>query len=88
MVFYSILIGLNILAVSYTGIRFIAALASGVFHLTIGFLHIYRLVHPFHFEVFGYNWPIGASLREVFIVFPMGLACIAVAVYVAKNKAV
>lgn len=76
MLFYSVLICLDILAVSFAKIRFIAALSSGVFHLTIGFIHVYRLIHLFHFEVFGYNWSMGASLREVLIVIPMGLACV------------
>lgn len=86
MLFYSILIFLNIFSVSYINIRFIAALCSGILHLTLGFVHISRLLNPFPFEVFGYEWSMGSSIREIIIVFPFGISCIAVAIIVSRKK--
>lgn len=86
LVVYSILIGLNVLAVGIPNIRITSALASGLLHLAIGSLHIYRLWSPFAFEVFGYEWSLGASLREVFIVVPFGILCLLVASPVVRRK--
>lgn len=41
--------------------------------------HYHRLESPFRFEVIGWPWPLGASLREVGLVIGFGLACLAVA---------
>ena len=79
---YTILIGINLLAISSLPWRRSAALLSGLLHLSIGSLHIYRLVSPFRFEVFGYTWPQGASLREAIIVIPFGILCL----WVARQK--
>ena len=79
LVVYSTLIGLNVLAVGITKFRVSTALVSGLLHLVIGSLHIYRLWSPFTFEVFGYEWSLGASLREVLIVVPFGILCLVVA---------
>ena len=84
MLIYSLLIISNLISISYVRIRFIAALLSGVLHLTFGFIHISRLLNPFRFEVFGYTWSTGSSLREILFVFPFGIICIAVAI--ATNK--
>ena len=84
MVLYSIPISLNLIAISYSKVRFIAALSSGILHLTLGIFHIIRLIDPFTFKVFGFDWSINASLREILIVIPSGLACIIVAL--ALNK--
>jgi hypothetical protein len=87
MVVYSALVVLNILAVTKLGLRPIAALASGLLHLTLGTLHIARLIHPFRSEVLGHPWPLASSLREVLIVVPFGLACLAVAYVTRRTRA-
>lgn len=83
---YSILIGLSVLAVGIPNVRITSALASGLLHLAIGSLHIYRLWSPFTFEVFGYEWSLGASLREVFFVFPFGILCLYIAAVLVSRK--
>ena len=85
MFVYSILIIANLLAISFSKVRFIAALSSGILHLGLGFIHIARLISPFNFEVFGFEWSIGSSLREITIVFPFGILCIAMAIKVYKT---
>ncbi len=84
MMLYSILIGLNLASISFAGIRFIAALSSGILHLTLGILHITRFINPYHFEVLNLEWSMGSSLREIIIIFPFGIACISVAVIVNR----
>jgi hypothetical protein len=79
---YTILIGINLVAIGSLQWRRSAALLSGLLHLAIGSLHVYRLVLPFRFEVFGYTWPRGASLREAIIVIPFGILCL----WVARQK--
>ena len=86
MFVYSILILLNLVSVSLHRIRFISALFSGILHLTLAFVHISRLLNPFRFEVFGYDWSIGSSVREIIFVFPFGVACIAMAIYASRLK--
>lgn len=73
LVIYSLLIALNLLAISAGRYQILAAALTGIGHLSIGLLHGYRLLHPFTFEVFGYSWTYGASLREVLIVVPFGI---------------
>ena len=73
LVTYSVLIALNLLAISVGKYQIVAAALTSIGHLSIGLLHAYRLLHPFTFEVFGYPWTYGASLREVLIVVPLGL---------------
>ena len=82
LLIYSGLIALNLFAVARLSYRRIAALASGGLHIAIGALHAFRLVKPFRFEVFGHQWPLPASLREVLIVIPFGLVCI----WIARQK--
>jgi hypothetical protein len=77
---YSFLIAINLVAIGFAEYRVVAAIISGVGHLSLGLLHVYRLWRPFHFEVFGYEWSRGASLREIAIVVPFGLLCLVVAV--------
>lgn len=84
MLIYSALIIFNLIAISYIPIRFIAALLTGILHLTLGFIHISRLLNPFHFEVFGYTWSTGSSIREILFVFPFGIACIAISIIVNR----
>lgn len=79
MVVYSFLIGLSLLAIARPGMRVAAAAFSGIGHLLIGSLHVYRLFRPFRFEVFGYDWSFGASLREILAVIPFGLLCLWIA---------
>lgn len=77
---YTILISLNLIAIQAEKYRFSVAAISGMGHLSLGALHLYRLFYPFTFEVFGYSWSYGASLREALIVLPFGLVSIAVAI--------
>jgi len=76
LLIYSALIAINLIAVVRVAHRSIAGILSGVLHLSIGGLHVYRLIKPFRFEVFGHPWPLNASLREVLIVVPFGLLCL------------
>ena len=69
---YSVLIVINLAAISRLRWRLPAALISGLLHLVIGSLHAYRLFEPFRFEVFGYPWSQSASLREALMVIPFG----------------
>lgn len=82
LVVYSILITLNLLAISSERYRLPAATLTGIGHLIIGSLHAYRLLHPFTFEVFGYSWSYAASLREALIVAPFGILSLFVAITV------
>ena len=50
--FYTLLIALNLAAIEFERYRVVAAGASGIGHLIIGSLHVYRLVDPFRFDVF------------------------------------
>jgi hypothetical protein len=86
LLIYSLLVGLNVLAIQTKQFRIVAAALTGIGHLSLGSLHAYRLLYPFTFEVFGYSWTRGASLREVLIVVPFGLLSLFVAIAV-KNKA-
>lgn len=79
MFLYSFLIILNLLSISLTKIRFIAALLSGILHITLAIIHIVRFINPFTFEVFGYDWSMGSSLREIIFILPFGILCIIVA---------
>lgn len=88
MFIYAVLIFLNIFSVSYHKLRFISALFSGILHLTLAFVHISRLLNPFQFEVFGYEWSMSSSIREILIVFPFGIICIAAAISVSRDKSV
>ena len=89
MVVYSTLILLNLVSVVTVKPRITAAAFSGVLHVGIGLLHVYRLWSPFRFEVFGYAWSWSASLREVAIVLPFGLLCLYIAwrLYIAPASA-
>jgi len=82
--FYTLLIALNLAAIELQRYRALAAGASGIGHLIIGSLHVYRLIDPFRFEVFGYSWSYAASLREVIIVVPMALLSLLVATAVIR----
>lgn len=82
LLIYSTLIAINLFAIVRLSYRSVAALSSGVLHLAIGGLHLYRLLDPFRFEVFGYQWSQGASLREVLIVIPFGIMCL----WIARQK--
>lgn len=79
LLIYSVLIAINLLSISAEKYRIVAATITGVGHLSLGLLHAYRLLRPFTFEVFGYSWSYGASLREVMIVVPFGLFSLLVA---------
>jgi hypothetical protein len=79
MVVYSGLIALSLAAITAPRIRSVAALLSGILHLSIGGIHAVRLLRPFRFEVFNLPWSTGASAREVAIVVGFGVICLAVA---------
>lgn len=79
LLMYGLLIGSNLVAIAWAPIRRAAALASGLLHIVIGGLHVYRLFAPFRFEVFGYPWSLQASLREALAVMGFGLLCLWVA---------
>ena len=79
LIIYGVIIGLNLSAVVTLPIRRAAALLSGVLHLIIGSLHLFRLIHPFRFEVFGHPWSQSASFREALLVIPFGVLCLIIA---------
>ena len=79
---YSALIGSNLAAIGLLQVRLPAAFLSGLLHLTLGGLHLYRLINPFRFEVFGYTWSQQASLREMIVVIPFGVLCL----FMARRK--
>jgi hypothetical protein len=83
---YTIVIVLNLVAIQFDKWRFFAAALTAIGHLAIGSLHIYRLVYPFTFEVFGYSWSYAASLREALIVMPVGLVSLGVAIYALTKR--
>jgi len=82
LLIYSLLVGLHVLAIQTEKFRIMAAALTGIGHLSLGSLHAYRLLYPFTFQVFGYSWTRGASLREVLIVVPFGLLSLFVAIAV------
>lgn len=86
MVLYSVLIGLNLAAISLASARFWAALTSGLGHSLLGGLHIFRLLRPFRFEVFEYPWSSRASIREAVVVLPFGILCLYVAWYTRRAR--
>lgn len=71
----------------YLNVRIPASVITGFCHLLIGSIHVYRLWDPFRFEVFGYAWSYGASLREVAIVVPFGALCLFIASKIARERA-
>ena len=79
LVAYTVVIVMNLVAIEFGKWRVIAATISAIGHLGIGSLHVYRLMYPFTFEVFGYSWSYAASLREVLMVIPVGLLSLVVA---------
>ncbi len=79
LLIYSALVALNLISISVERYRVTAAALTGIGHLALGALHVYRLAWPFTFEVFGYPWSAGASLREALIVIPFGLLSLFVA---------
>ena len=82
LLIYSALVALNLLSISVERCRVLAAAVTGIGHLALGSLHVYRLLQPFRFEVFGYPWSAAASLREALIVIPFGLLSLFVAITV------
>jgi hypothetical protein len=76
---YTGLVILNLVAIQSQNYRIIAAGLSGLGHFGLGALHVYRLMRPFTFEVFGYPWSQMASLREALIVIPFGVLSLIVA---------
>ena len=80
---YTLVILMNVLAVVSQPFRVSVAMSSGVLHLMFASLHAYRLIHPFRFDVLGYNWPLSASFHEVLIVGVFGLLSILVGMAIA-----
>lgn len=79
LLIYTCLVILNLIAIQIDRYRVIAAGLSGLGHVGLGTLHVYRLMRPFTFEVFGYSWSQMASLREALIVLPFGVLSLIVA---------
>lgn len=79
LVVYTALVILNLIAIQFAKYRVVAAGLSGLGHVGLGALHVYRLMRPFTFEVFGYSWSQMASLREALIVLPFGVLSLIVA---------
>jgi hypothetical protein len=86
MLVYTGLIGLSLAAIAVTRLRPWSALLSGILHLTIGAVHVVRMVRPFRFEVFDLPWSTGASIREVLIVVGFGILCLWVGTSPGKRK--
>lgn len=86
LVIYSLLIVLNLMSISIVSLRIAASLISGLLHIIIGSIHVYRLWNPFPFEVFGYEWSRNSSLREVAIIVPFGIVCLYVASRLSFKK--
>ena len=76
---YGSLILVNLASIDWIAPRFLAALTTGLGQLALGLLHLYRLRHPFRFEVFGYPWSLAASFREAIVLTVFGILCLAVA---------
>lgn len=85
LLLYSSLIVLNLLSISNIKSRFAALLVSGVLHVLLGLIHIIRLIYPFHFEVFGYEWSKWASIREILIVVPFGGVCVVMSLLIKSR---
>lgn len=83
---YTGLVALNLLAIDKEKCRLVAATLTGIGHLSIGSLDAFRLVHPFTFEVFGYSWTYGASLREAIITIPFGALSLFIALSIKATK--
>lgn len=83
---YTGLVALNLLAILDEKYRVVAAILTGIGHLSIGSLHAFRLVHPFTFEVFGYSWSFGASLREAIITIPFGVLSLFLVLWIKPQK--
>ncbi len=79
LVIYGLLIVLNLSCIAIVRWRFQVSLVTGICHILIGSVHVVRLCSPFTFEVFGYSWPYGASLREIIIVLSYGILCLVIA---------
>ena len=83
---YTSLVVLNLLAIYNEKYMVVAATLTGIGHLSIGLLHAFRLVHPFAFEVFGYSWSYGASLREAIITIPFGALSLFMALSIKRQR--
>ena len=86
LVAYGCLILTNLAGIGLNAPRFVAAVLSGLGHVTLGLLHFFRLLHPFRFEVFGYPWSLAASRREATVATFFGIVCLAVATRLAMAK--
>lgn len=75
MMIYSLLIGMNLVSISYANVRYYTALSSGILHFVLAIIHIIRIFKPFTFVVFGFDWSMGSSLREIIVLFFLGALC-------------
>jgi hypothetical protein len=75
LLFYSILVLMNVVSWFFINVRLSTAIVSGCVHTLIGLLHAFRLIHPFRFEVFNLDWPLNSSFREALILLPLGMLC-------------
>lgn len=83
---YTALILLSLLAIKIQSLRVFTSLLAGVLHLSLGVVHIARLIDPFKFEIFNLSWSLGASLREVLFVTPFGILCLVLSLLLARNR--
>jgi hypothetical protein len=86
LLIYSGLVALNLLAIYKDKYQLAASAMTAIGHLSIGSLHALRLVYPFTFEVFGYSWSFGSSLREALITLPFAALSSLVAVSVNARR--
>ena len=86
MTIYSALVIANLFSIVKDKISFIVALISGVCHIILAILHLTRLIDPFDFIVFGYQWSENASIREVLIVGTFGLISLYFSYLIKFNK--
>jgi hypothetical protein len=83
---YLVFVLLNVFSVVFGRIRVFSALVSGIFHLLLASIHMYRLMHWFTFIVFGYAWPKESTILEISLIGPFGIICITMAVYLWRRR--
>jgi hypothetical protein len=87
MLVYGTLSTSNLCALVYPQVRFASLLITGSLHSVLGLLHLYRLIYPFTFIVFGYAWTSASSLREAIMALLFGVLCVCIALTKRKTLA-
>lgn len=83
---YTTVILFSLLAIKIQALRIFTSFLAGILHLTLGIVHIARLIDPFKFEIFNLEWSLGATMREVLIVTPFSILCLALSLLLARHK--